>query len=212
MPVTDPAAAPAAAMINPALAGGHWIAGGATGMTGGAVAHWRSLVGAVEEAELAAVAPGASGLVVLPSLTGSRFPRWCASDRGGVLGQRPEHTAAHLLRAAQEGAAFTVREGLDLLDPAGALPVTLAGGTARSPLTAQLRADVTGRVTKVCTEPDVTLLGAAALALVGSGLAPGLDDARARLGCEFRTLEPDPVRAARYGELFQEWLARLPAR
>ncbi|KAA9153966.1 xylulose kinase [Amycolatopsis acidicola] len=203
--VADPDAAPARAMLNPALVGGRWVAGGASGMTGGAVAHWRSLVGAASDEELAAIPPGADGLFVLPTLTGSRFPRWRASDRGAVLGQRPEHAAAHLLRAAQEGAAFTVREGLDLLDPDGTLPVALAGGTARSLQTAQVRADVTGRVTHVCTEPDVTLLGAAALALVGSGLVSDVDDARARLGCGFRSLDPNPARAARYRELFVEW-------
>jgi len=207
MPVADPGSAPAPAMINPALAGGHWVAGGASGMTGGAVARWRALVGEVPEEELAAIAPGADGLVVLPTLTGSRFPRWRAGDRGAVLRHRPEHTPAHLLRAAQEGAAFTVREGLDQLDPSGTLPVVLAGGTARSTLTAQLRADVSGRVTRVCAEPDVTLLGAAALALTGSGLASDVDDARARIGCGFRTLEPDPVRAGRYAELLGEWAA-----
>jgi xylulokinase len=203
----DPA--PAQAMVNPALLAGRWVAGGASGMTGGAVARWRSLVGAIDDGELGRIPPGADGLLVLPTMTGSRFPRWRPADRGGVVGQRPEHSAAHLLRAAQEGAAFTVREGVDLLDSpdegAGRLPVVLAGGTARSLTTAQLRADVLHRTTLVCTEPDVTLLGAAALALVGSRLAHDLDDARARIACEFRQLDPNPERARRYDALFADW-------
>ncbi|PKW16498.1 xylulokinase [Saccharopolyspora spinosa] len=207
--------APAQALVNPALVAGRWVAGGASGMTGGAVAQWRSLVGAVDDGKLAQIPPGADGLLALPTMTGSRFPRWRPADRGAVIGQRPEHSAAHLLRAAQEGAAFTVREGIDVLDSpdpdTARLPVVLAGGTARSMTTAQLRADVLHRTTLVCEEPDVTLLGAAALALVGSGLARDLDDARARIACEFQQLDPDPERAQCYDALFDTWRAAREA-
>ncbi|MFR9731132.1 xylulokinase [Saccharopolyspora sp. MS10] len=209
--LADPGTAPAEALLNPALLGERWVAGGATGMTGGAVAGWRRLVGGVEEDALAAIDPGCAGLLVLPSTTGSRFPRWRPGDRGAVLGQRPEHTAAHLVRAAQEGAAFAVREGVDLLDPAGTLPIVLAGGLTRSPSAARLRADVLDRTTLVCSDPDVTLLGAAALGLVGTGAATGLDEARALLGCELRAVEPDPDRAERYRELRTAWHAAREA-
>jgi len=183
-------------------------------MTGGAVARWRALTGAVTEEESARVPPGADGLVALPALTGSRFPHWQPADRGALLGLGPEHTAAHLLRAAQEGASFTVREAVDLLDPpthppaAGTadLPVVLAGGTARSGSAVQMRADVLRRTVLVCEQPDVTLLGTAALALVGIGLAADLDDARHRLGCAFREVRPDPERAERYDDLYAAWL------
>ena len=109
----------------------------------------------------------------------------------------------------REGAAFTVREGVDLLDPPGSgrLPVLLAGGLTRSPVATRLRADVLGRPVLVCAEPDVTLLGAAAVALVGTGAAADLDEARPLLGCELRRVEPDPARARRYDELFAAWLA-----
>ncbi|MCI2418428.1 FGGY-family carbohydrate kinase [Saccharopolyspora sp. K220] len=213
--IDHPDQAPAQAMVNPALVAERWIAGGASGMTGGAVAQWRSLVGAVDDSELTRIPPGADGLLVLPTMTGSRFPRWRPADRGGVIGQRPEHSAAHLLRAAQEGAAYTVREGIDLLDSpalgAARLPIVLAGGTARSRTTAQLRADVLHRTTLVCAEPEVTLLGAAALALVGSGLAHDLDDARARIACEFQQLDPAHERALHYDALYAAWRAAREA-
>ncbi|GAA3361178.1 xylulokinase [Saccharopolyspora gregorii] len=204
----DPSALPSA-LLNPALLGDRWVAGGATGMTGGAVAGWRELVGPVADEDVAAVPPGADGLRVLPATTGSRFPRWRPEDRGALLGQEPAHSAAHLVRAAQEGAAFAVREGVDLLDPpeSGRLPVLLAGGLTRSPVATRLRADVLGRPVLVCAEPDVTLLGAAAVGLVGTGATADLDEARSLLGCELRRVEPDPVRARRYEELFAGWLA-----
>ncbi|MBK0868922.1 xylulose kinase [Saccharopolyspora sp. HNM0986] len=206
----DADSAPPAAMLNPALIGDRWLAGGASGMTGGAVARWRRLLGRVEDDEFEAVPPGSEGLVVLPSTTGSRFPRWRPTDRGAVLGQTPAHSAAHFLRAAQEGAAFTVREGVDLLDPpsnGAPRPIVLAGGITRSPVAARLRADVLERTTMVCSDPDVTLLGAAAVALVATDAAGNLDEARTLLGCRLHAIEPDPARARRYRDLFASWRA-----
>lgn len=203
--VGDPDEAPAETVLNPALTGAGWTAGGPTGMTGGAVAGWRSLLGAVSEEVLAGVAPGVGGLLVVPGQTGTRFPRWRPQERGAVLGQRPEHGAAELLRAAQEGAAFTVREAVQVLDPSGAAPVVLAGGTARSATGAQLRADVLGRATHVSRDPDVTLLGAAALALVGAGVVADVGEARGCLGPVLTTIEPDPRRSARYDQIYDAW-------
>ncbi|MET7640893.1 FGGY-family carbohydrate kinase [Streptomyces sp. NPDC005438] len=198
------AAVPEGAMLNPSVLPGRFVAGGATGLTGGAVSSWRALVGPVEDERLAEVPPGADGLTVVPAMTGARFPRWRPDTRGAVLGQRPEHTPAHLLRAAQEAAALTVQEGLDRLDPSGTLPVILAGGSARSATLAQLRADVLSRRLWVSPEPDVTLWGAAALALTGVGEgAP--DTLRSRLLGDLREVRPHPERSARYDRLRDHW-------
>ncbi|MEQ3553805.1 FGGY-family carbohydrate kinase [Pseudonocardia nematodicida] len=204
---TDPAGTAGGVLLNPALGDRRWVAGGPTGLTGGAVARWRELAGKVDEDVVDAVEPGADGLQMIPALSGERFPRWRPAARGAVLGQSPDHGPAHLLRAAREGAAFTVREGVDLLDagdPPGSTTVMLAGGAARSAAVARLRADVLGRPVLVCDDPDVTLLGAAALARAGAGqdLDRALEDLRPRL----HRIDPDPARAARYGELYPAWL------
>ncbi|PWV57622.1 FGGY-family carbohydrate kinase [Nocardiopsis sp. L17-MgMaSL7] len=205
--VHDPARAPHGAVVNPAVVPGRWTAGGATGMTGGAVARWRSLVGAADEESLRAVPPGSRDLFVFPGLSGERFPRWRPATRGSITGQSLEHGPAEILRAAQEGASFTVREGADVLDPDRELPLLFAGGSARSAQVAQLRADVLGRVVHVASDPDVTLLGSAALALVGIGEVRDLDGARERLGLTFGEVTPDARRALRYDEVFARWTA-----
>ncbi|MFE3740664.1 FGGY-family carbohydrate kinase [Streptomyces sp. NPDC059134] len=201
----SPDGVPDRAVLNPSVLPGRFVAGGATGLTGGAVAQWRSLVGAVEDERLAAVPPGANGLTVLPAMTGARFPTWRSGARGALLGQRPGHDAACLLRAAQEAAAFTVREGVDLLDPTGTLPVVMAGGATRGRHVARLRADILARPLLISPQPDVTLLGAAALAFLGSGLDTDLDSVRERLIGRPRTVEPDAARAERYGLLHSRW-------
>jgi sugar (pentulose or hexulose) kinase len=210
-PLADPSAAPALAMLNPSIFDG-WAAGGATGMTGGALNRWATLLGEADAAsalarfgdEVRMLPPGSEGLVASPTLSGSRFPRWRAGEVGLVSGQRDAHGPAHFLRAVAEGAAYVVREGVDLLDDDGA-EVVLAGGAARSPLLSQLRADVLGRRVHVCAEPDVSLMGAAMIALIGCGIHATPADAAAAMEQDWTFCEPDERTAARYDELFAEW-------
>ena len=211
-----PADPPPGALVNPYLSDGLYSAGGPTGMTGGAASFLGGLLnlGGMDTAmerfgpRVEALPPGSGGLVVLPSLTGARFPRWLPAERGGVLGLTDQHTAIHVLRAAHEAAAFVVRECADLLDGTGdRIPVRLAGGAARSPWLAQLRADVLGRTVCACAEPETGLLGAAILAATGCGLHASFGAARARMAPGLREVRPDQGRARRYDELYPAWLA-----
>ncbi len=218
-PIASPDAAPPEAMLNPYILGG-WAAGGATGMTGGALNRWAVLLGEPDAATalvrfgggVASMPPGAEGLIIRPTLSGSRFPRWNPSEVGLVDGQLDSHGPAHFLRAVIEGASYVVREGIDLLAPDADVEVVLAGGAARSPLLAQLRADVLGRVVHVCAEPDVSLMGAALLALLGSGIHSSAEEAAAAMDEKWTVLEPDPLAANRYEELYASWrTATTPA-
>jgi len=204
--------APGAAMVNPYTLGG-WSAGGATGMTGGAMSRWAALLGhttvahAVAELErgVEAIPPGADGLFAYPALSGSRFPRWNPAETGLLLGQRDAHEPVHVLLAVAEGMAFVVREGIDLLYPDREASVVLAGGVARSRRLSQLRADVLDREVIVSREPDVSLMGAGLLAMLATGIHASAADAAAAREEEAERLSPDPERAAAYRELFAGW-------
>ena len=208
--VDGPDAAPHEAVINPYPLGG-FSAGGPTGMTGGALSRWAGLLGygglpkaiAALERRAAEIGPGAAGLRIRPMLSGSRFPQWRPEERGTVWGQHDGHGAEHFLLAVADGAAYVVREGIDRL-AAGDAPigiVALAGGVARSPFLAQLRADVLGRPVRVCSEPDVSLLGAALLAFRGGGIPAALGGASP----SDRVVLPAPAPATAYEELFAAW-------
>ena len=56
--------------------------------------------------------PGAEGLLFLPQLTGERTPYLDSSMRGAWIGLHLHHERRHLLRAAFEGVAFALRDGL----------------------------------------------------------------------------------------------------
>lgn len=207
--IDDADSAPTEAIVNPYPLGG-FSAGGATGMTGGALAQWTSLCGFTDTASAVAAVgargrpvPGAGGLRVLTTLSGGRFPRWRPDLSGAVWGQRADHGPADFIQATAEGAAFVVREGIDVLDPHGVKTIALAGGAARSRLLAELRADILGRPVLLCSEPDVSLLGAALLAFRGAGFSVGGDFDVAARSAEI--IAPDRSRAAAYTAVFAEW-------
>jgi sugar (pentulose or hexulose) kinase len=210
--VAAPTDAPTGSVVNPYPLEGFSV-GGPTGATGGALAYWSALFGFDDVADAVALAasrlgdigPGAAGLLIDPSLSGSRFPYWRADRAGAVRGQRDDHRAEHFLLAAAEGAAHVVRDGIDRLDPAGLATVVLAGGAARSRVLAQLRANVLGRVIEVCEEPDVSLLGAALLAFRGRGVDVGLFGGKDRR----RIVRPDPAAADAYEILHAVWRREL---
>ncbi|HET7480158.1 MAG TPA: xylulokinase [Rubrobacteraceae bacterium] len=124
--------------------------------------------------EAFAVPPGAGGVAFLPYLSGERTPRFDPSARGTWTGLGLDHTRGHLLRAALEGVAFALREGLEALEETGAgIPeLRLAGGgTARKPWR-QLLADVLGRPLRLLPE-NVASVASARGAAILAGLASG---------------------------------------
>ena len=82
--------------------------------------------------EAFAVPPGSGGVTFLPYLSGERTPRFDPGARGAWTGLGLDHTRGHLLRAALEGVAFALREGLEALEDLGisAPELRLAGGGA----------------------------------------------------------------------------------
>jgi len=124
--------------------------------------------------EAFAVAPGADGLLFLPYLTGERTPYFDSEARGAWIGLRLAHTRSHLLRAALEGVAFAIRQGLEALLATGvpATELRLAGGGTFDPRWRQLLADVLEQPLLATATSSASSLGAALLAGVGFGAWP----------------------------------------
>ena len=101
---------------------------------------------------LAAGAPtGAGGVVLVPHFDGERTPN--RPDATGTLhGLRTSTTREEIGRAAYEGVVCSLLNALDALTAAGvpaAGRISVVGGGARSPLYAQLLADLSGREVEV---------------------------------------------------------------
>jgi xylulokinase len=126
------------------------------------------------EPALAATAPGADGLTLLPFLNGERTPD-LPHARGSLVGiNATNFTASNLIRAAIEGVSFGILNGLDLiLNGKPAEVIVVIGGGARSTAWRQLLADATGASVMVPVEEESGCLGAAMQAMVAFGQEQG---------------------------------------
>jgi xylulokinase len=161
--------------------------------------------------EAFAAPPGAGGVVFLPYLSGERTPRFDPAARGAWTGLSLDHTRSHLLRAALEGVAFALREGLEALEDTGiAVPeLRLAGGGTAGEPWRQLLADVLGRPLRLLPDeiaPVASARGAAFLAGLASGAYTTPEDTLALAPELGRSVEPGGASYegayARYRELY----------
>jgi xylulokinase len=161
--------------------------------------------------EAFATPPGAGGVVFLPYLSGERTPRFDPAARGAWIGLSLDHTRGHLLRAALEGVAFALREGLEALEGTGvAVPeLRLAGGGTAGEPWRQLLADVLGHPLRLLPDeiaPVASARGAAFLAGLASGAYGTPEDTLAFAPEPGRIVEPGGVSYegtyARYRELY----------
>jgi xylulokinase len=150
------------------------------------------------------VPPGAEGVTFVPYLTGERTPYFTPDAAGAYSGLRSSHGRAHLLRAALEGVAFAIRDGLIALEQIGvaAGELRLAGGGSLHPQWRQLLADILDR-RLVVMPAAASARGAALLAGLASGLYHSNSDlpaARAHRGDPIQ-----PAGAAAYEAAWQRF-------
>ncbi len=117
-----------------------------------------------------AAPPGANGAVVVPYFDGERTPNRPDAS-GTILGLRTATSREDLARAAIEGVACGLLDGLDALTAAGVGvvgsatlvrggPITLVGGGARSVGFQRVLADLSGRVVVVPDADEHAAAGA----------------------------------------------------
>ena len=139
--------------------------------------------------ELARTADDAGSARVLPALAGIGAPWWRPNAQAVLSGLDGGTTRAMVARAALEGITWRVADVVaairETVDVAG---LRVDGGLTNEPLVLQLQADAIG-VPVAAAGADATVLGAAALAAVGSGVIASLADAAELMPVD-RTVEP----------------------
>ena len=157
-------------------------------------------------------APGAGGVLCLPYLVGERYPVLDSRVRGSFLGITPETRPGDLARAALEGVAFSIREGLDSLGQTNGL-ISLIGGGAQDPIWCQILADVLGQAVMVLDNSDyLPAMTLAAIVQLSRGAIkdyPALTALiRSRTGST--TYHPSPA-ARCYEDLYARYQRLYPA-
>ena len=176
-------------------------------MTGGSGAPGR-----ITNESASAVAIGADGLVVLPFGNGAE--RMLENrDPGASLAHLNFniHQGAHLVRAVQEGVAFSFRYGMDILGELGMRPKVIRAGRANMFSSPLFTSAVTG-ATGVSVELYHTdgAEGAARGAAIG---AKHFTSAEAFEGFEPEaTIDPDPKQRAEYEDAYGRWVSELRER
>ena len=183
-------------------------------LTSGAIYRWfrESFYGTGESfstvnAEAAAAAPGAGGVLMLPHFKGCGSPHWDAQARGVFYNLGLNTTRGDMARAIFEGVALEMRGCLDLIERlCGSVEtVSVSGGMTRSELFNQIQSDVFGRPVQRFGSDEATSLGAWIAGAVAVGLESGYPAAFARGagGVPVSTCRPDPACRAVYDALFR---------
>lgn len=145
---------------------------------GGALVQWlRDGLGLIQDAgeieALATSVPDSDGVVIVPAFTGLGAPYWDAYARGTLLGITRGTTRAHIARAALEAIALQTADLVRAMDGDGAGPLSelrVDGGGAANDTLMQLQADLLGVPVVRPRILETTVVGAACMAGLGTGV------------------------------------------
>jgi xylulokinase len=177
---------------------------------------WLARILATPDCELLAalgeVLDGPSPVRFLPYLDGERTPHNDAAAAGAFVGLRGATGREDIVQAVLEGVAYAARDNLAALCGSSSpiVEIDLVGGGSRSPLWAQIIADVLGIPVHRVAEGEVgAALGAARLGkLAATGADPAGVCSRPR---RLATCVPRAPVVAAYDEAYTQWRKLYPA-
>ena len=158
--------------------------------------------------ETKGVPPGSDHLIFTPWLLGERCPVSTTTTRGTVFNLGLEHTRGHVINALLEGIGYNLRWIFDNykrdfgFDPG---TIRAIGGGSVNARWMQGIADITGKTIETVELPAMSgTLGAAAIALVGTGILPGFRDVNRFVRIK-EVFKPDPGNKNIYDDLFETY-------
>jgi len=161
--------------------------------------------------DLASTAPiGSDGLVMLPFGNGAE--RMLGNKNVGATVKNINfniHNEAHLVRAAQEGVAFSMQYGMEIMREIGIHPSVIRAGLANmflSPIFRETLAEISGATIELY-DTDGSI-GAANGAGIGSGTFGSFQEAFENLN-KMMVIEPLGNQSEAYAESYQAWKEAL---
>lgn len=125
---------------------------------------------AAESEALARQLEGNEGVYFVPAFAGLGTPYWDPDARGLIIGLTRGTTKAHLARAALEAIAYQSAELCAAFGAKGVKRLRADGGATANAFLMQFQADMLGTPVEVSGQPEMTALGAAMMAAIGSGM------------------------------------------
>jgi len=153
--------------------------------------------------EAGRVQPGSRGVIFLPYLSGERSPIWDPNARGVFFGFTAQHKRGDLIRAIEEGVAYSLRHNLEVFEDMGFKidKVRMGGGGAKSILWRQIIADVTEKRLEITANLTTETVGDALIAGIGVKAYNSIDRVREMVKVE-QEVEPNNENYALYSKMF----------
>ena len=149
------------------------------------------------EASAASVPPGSDGLVMFPFM---------AYNLGILYNLGFGHTKAHVARAILEANGYTISFYLQMMEGMTDIEFTellIGGGGANSPLWRQIMADCVNKTAVLPKVRDSTVIGAAVLGTVGTGIYGGYKEAIENMVHIEERRDPIPENAEVYAKQYE---------
>ncbi len=151
---------------------------------------------------------GSGGVFWTPHLRGAGSPWFDDRAKAAIIGLTDAHGRGHVLRAVMEALCYWQRENLEavsqLLDVPRDGDLVAYGGSTRSALWMQIKADVTGRRVRVVELAEAVAQGAALLAGIGAGVFPSFQAAADSVQRPTTLYEPIPAHTEQYAEYYEK--------
>ena len=162
------------------------------------------------EAEVAALPPVSSELIFLPFLYGSNAGLGMKSS---LYGLQAHHSKAQLIQAIWLGIlnCHNVHLTKMLKRFPDVTTLRISGGSAQCLTWMQMLADLTGLTLEIPALEETGTLGAAIMAMVGSGEYKDIQTALAAIPTETTVVQPEPSRYDIYQNQYQRYLKLVSA-
>lgn len=156
---------------------------------------------------------GANRLLYLPYLMGERTPHLDPNARGVFFGLSAMHEKRDLLRAVMEGVSYSLRDCLEVFREMGVSvrDMSVCGGGGASPLWRQMLADLYNCPIYTVDSKEGPALGAAILAMVGTGAYPSVPEACRELIRTKQNCIPDIENVPVYERYYRLYRRLYPA-
>lgn len=199
---------------------GRWILESNAGESGGAYRWLKGLIFGESNTDMYTrmdslaqeAPPGSGGVLAFIGPMVMDMSRLRTSLGGFIFPTTPSVTnieRKHLIRAALENFCFAFKANCAQLEEISQLRVngmSIGGGLAQSRCLVQILSDLVGMEVASFEMPQVSSLGAAMCAAVGSGIYDNLEQALEAMRPIPRVVEPDPQRAKEHNHYYRRWL------
>jgi glycerol kinase len=128
---------------------------------------------AAESAAAAAAVPDNAGVYFVPAFVGLGAPYWDPEARGTIVGLTRGAGRNHIIRAAVEAMAYSIRDVLETMRKESGLRIRelrVDGGASANDILCRFQADILGIPVLRPKTVETTSLGAAYLAGLGAGV------------------------------------------